>query len=105
MATQKAAVRAPPSSNLTDPVPPQKPTALSNRLNTVLSTSYTDADIRDALEILDSRGIENTAETRRTLRLDIQKEVIDSNGSIVQDFGKVAEVRISRIDLQELVHC
>ncbi|EEP80610.1 conserved hypothetical protein [Uncinocarpus reesii 1704] len=73
-----------------------KPTALSNRLNTVLSTSYTDSDIRDALETLDKRGLENTADTRRTLRLDIQKEVIDSNGSIIQDFGKVAE-QLTRI--------
>ncbi|EER23375.1 Conserved oligomeric complex COG6 family protein [Coccidioides posadasii C735 delta SOWgp] len=73
-----------------------KPTALFNRLNAVLSTSYTDPDIRDSLETLDKRGLQNTAETRRTLRLDIQKEVIDSNGSIIQDFGKVAE-QLSRI--------
>ncbi|KAI1996538.1 Golgi transport complex subunit 6 [Ophidiomyces ophidiicola] len=73
-----------------------KPTALSNRLNTVLSTSYTDSDIRDALETLDKRSIQNTAETRRTLHLDIQKEVIDSNGSIIQDFRKVAE-QLTRI--------
>lgn len=67
-------------------------TALSNKLNSVLSASYADSDIRGALEILDGRGIQNTPETRRQLRLDVQKEVIDSNGKIVQDFGKVAEV-------------
>ncbi|WEW60610.1 Golgi transport complex subunit 6 [Emydomyces testavorans] len=83
----------PPLSNATS-LP--KPTAFSNRLNTVLSSSYTDSDIRDALETLDNRGIQNTAETRRTLRLDIQKEVIDCNGSIIQDFGKVAE-QLTRI--------
>lgn len=67
-------------------------TALSNRLTSVLSASYADSDIRDALETLDKRGINNTAERRRQLRLDIQKEVLDCNGEIVADFGKVAEV-------------
>lgn len=66
--------------------------ALSNRLTSVLSASYADSDIRDALETLDLRGVHNTADTRRRLRLDVQKEVIDCNGEIVQDFGKVAEV-------------
>ncbi|EGC42449.1 golgi transport complex subunit Cog6 [Histoplasma capsulatum var. duboisii H88] len=66
-------------------------TALSNKLNSVLSASYADSDIRGALEILDDRGIQNTPETRRQLKLDVQREVIDSNGKIVQDFGKVAQ--------------
>jgi conserved oligomeric Golgi complex subunit 6 len=68
-------------------------TALSNRLTSVLSASYTDSDIRDALGTLDKRGIQNTAERRRQIRLDVQKEVLDCNGEIVADFGKVAEVR------------
>lgn len=67
-------------------------TALSNRLTSVLSASYADSDIRDALETLDKREIKNTAERRRQLRLNIQKEVLDCNGEIVADFGKVAEV-------------
>lgn len=67
-------------------------TALSNRLTSVLSASYADSDIRDALGTLDRRGIKNTAEKRRQLRLDVQKEVLDCNGEIVADFGKVAEV-------------
>ncbi|RAO68872.1 uncharacterized protein BHQ10_004884 [Talaromyces amestolkiae] len=71
-------------------------TALSNRLTSVLSASYADSDIRDALETLDKRGIKNTAERRRQLRLDIQKEVLDCNGEIVADFGKVAE-QLNRI--------
>ena len=69
-------------------------TALSNKLTSVLSASYADSDIRDALGLLDIRGVENNAETRRRLRLDTQKEVIDCNAAIVQDFGKVAEVGI-----------
>jgi hypothetical protein len=67
--------------------------ALSSRITSVLSASYADLEIRDALEALDSRGIQNSTETRRQLRLDVQKEVIQCNGEIVKDFGAVAEVR------------
>lgn len=67
--------------------------ALSTRITSVLSASYADLDIRDALETLDGRGVRNTAETRRQLRLDVQKEVVQCNGEIVKDFGGVAEVR------------
>lgn len=83
------------SSPVSSPLSPpsQRSTALSNRLTSVLSASYADSDIRDALETLSLRGIYNTAETRRQLRLDVQKEVIDCNSEIVRDFGKVAEVR------------
>lgn len=70
----------------------QRSSALSNRLTNVLSASYADSGIRDSLETLDLRKTCNTPETRRQLRLDVQKEVIDCNGKIVQDFGKVAEV-------------
>ncbi|PGH26583.1 hypothetical protein AJ80_01712 [Polytolypa hystricis UAMH7299] len=78
-----------PISPIETPVP--RATALSNKLSTVLSASYADSDIRNALETLDDRGIQNTAEARRQLRLDVQKEVIDNNGKIIQDFGLVAE--------------
>lgn len=66
--------------------------AFMNKLTSILSGLYADSDIRAALEILDSRSLKNDAETRRRLRLDTQKEVIDCNGSVVHDFGKVAEV-------------
>jgi hypothetical protein len=66
--------------------------ALSSRITSVLSASYADLEIRDALETLDARGVQNTAETRRQIRLDVQKEVIECNGEIVKDFGQVAEV-------------
>ena len=72
---------------------PQKPNALSNKLSSVLSASYADSEIRDALRSLDEKGIRNNAETRRKLRLDAQKEVIERDGAIVQEFGHVAEVR------------
>ncbi|KAI9685752.1 MAG: Golgi transport complex subunit 6 [Bathelium mastoideum] len=65
--------------------------ALSNRITKVLAGSYADLEIRDALETLDERGLINNAETRRQLRLDVQRELIQRNGEVVQDFGKVAE--------------
>ncbi|KAL4791244.1 oligomeric Golgi complex subunit 6 [Aspergillus venezuelensis] len=81
---------SPVSSPLSPPLQ-QRSNALSNRLTSVLSVSYADSDIRDALETLSLRGIHNTAEVRRQLRLDVQKEVVDCNAEIVRDFGNVAE--------------
>lgn len=75
--------------------------ALSVKATSVLSAPYADSDIRDALDLLDKRGLENTAQTRRQLRLDVQKEVIESNGDIIREFGHVAEVR-SRAHLRSL---
>lgn len=69
---------------------------LSSKVTSVLSTSYADSEFRDALALLDSRGLRNTAETRRRLRLDLQKEVIDSNGQIINEFGRVADVSTRR---------
>ncbi|KAL4780243.1 oligomeric Golgi complex subunit 6 [Aspergillus varians] len=81
---------SPVSSPLFPPLQ-QRSNALSNRLTSVLSVSYADSDIRDALETLSLRGIHNTAEVRRQLRFDVQKEVVDCNAEIVRDFGNVAE--------------
>ena len=92
----------PPRDN-TAPLSPTSPTAatslsksanpLSSKVSSVLSSSYADTEFREALTLLDDRGVLNTAETRRQLRLDLQKEVIDSNAEIVDEFAKVAEVR------------
>jgi len=65
---------------------------LSSKVASVLSTSYADTEFREALVLLDERGLVNTAEARRKLRLDLQKEVINSNGEIIGEFAKVAEV-------------
>ncbi|KAI0414579.1 oligomeric complex COG6 [Xylaria grammica] len=64
---------------------------ISSKVTSVLSTSYADSEFREALALLDERGISNSAETRRQLRLDVQKEVIDSNGQIINEFGRVAD--------------
>ncbi|KAK4159657.1 oligomeric complex COG6-domain-containing protein [Cladorrhinum sp. PSN259] len=66
-------------------------TPLSSKISSVLSSSYADTEFREALALLDDRGVLNTAETRRQLRLDLQKEVIDSNGEIIDEFAKVSE--------------
>ncbi|KAI0453958.1 oligomeric Golgi complex subunit 6 [Xylaria acuta] len=64
---------------------------ISSKITSVLSTSYADSEFREALTLLDARGIGNSAETRRQLRLDVQKEVIDGNGQIIAEFGRVAD--------------
>lgn len=69
--------------------------ALSSKISTVLSTSYADLEIRDALETLDSRHVRNTAQTRTNIRLDVQKEIIECNAEVIDDFGEVAQVQIS----------
>jgi hypothetical protein len=71
-----------------------KSNALSNKISSVLSASYADSEIRNALTLLDKRGTTNTTETRRNLRLDAQKELIDCNVAILDEFGQVAEVSI-----------
>ena len=73
---------------------PQRSNALSNKFSGVLSASYADSEIRDALHSLDENEIKNTAETRRRLRLNVQKQVIQRNGAVVQEYGHVAEVRL-----------
>ena len=70
----------------------QKTSALSNRITSILSTSYVDAEIREAFRALDERHAHNTPQARRRLRIDAQKDVLDCNGNIVRDFGRVADV-------------
>jgi hypothetical protein len=83
-----------PSSPAMSPGPTaQRSSALQSRITSVLAASYSDLEIRDALETLDARKVHNTAETRRNLRLDAQQELIQCNGEIIRDFGQVAQVR------------
>lgn len=63
-----------------------------NRITTILSTSYADSEFREALSLLDRRGIKNNPKDRRQLRLNVQRDVIQSNGKIVTEFGQVANV-------------
>ncbi|TKX23751.1 conserved oligomeric Golgi complex subunit 6 [Elsinoe australis] len=70
---------------------PSRANALQARIATLLSASYADLEISDALHTLDTRGVSNSAETRRNLRLDLQQELIACNGEVVKDFGQVAQ--------------
>ena len=81
-----------PISPAADTLSSRRANALSTRLATVLSTSYADSAIREALRILDLRDTRNDEDLRRKLKFDAQKEVIDANARIVDDFGQVAEV-------------
>lgn len=74
---------------------PHKTNALTNRITSVLSASYADTDIRDALRSLDEKGTQNSAEARRRLRLDAQKDLLQRNGDIIKDFSQVAEVCVA----------
>ena len=80
------------SRDVSGPLSPQSPSTptpakglnpLSSKVASVLSTSYADTEFREALVLLDERGLVNSAETRRKLRLDLQKEVINSNGDAI----------------------
>lgn len=62
------------------------------RLSSVLSASYSDAEICSALQVLDARFTTNSPDSRRQLRVDVQAEVIRSNAHIVGEFAKIAEV-------------
>ena len=70
----------------------RKANALSTKLATVLSSSYADSEIREALRLLDLRHTNNAEDTKYNLKQNVQREVIDANGLIVEDFGQVAEV-------------
>lgn len=70
----------------------QRINVFANKLTSVLSASYADAEIRDALRTFDKTEFQNTSALRRRLRLDVQKEVIDCNAEIINDFGAVAQV-------------
>lgn len=70
----------------------QRTNIYANRLTSILSASYADAEIRNALRTFDKTETQNTSLLRRQLRLDVQKEVIECNAEIINDFGGVAQV-------------
>ena len=76
----------------TSPSQAQRSNPLSSKITSILSTNYTDSDIRDALALLDRQQLENSPETRRLLRLNVQRDVIQSNAEIIREFAHVAEV-------------
>jgi hypothetical protein len=95
----KTAMSPDPESPLTPstPLASSRSTALSTRITSVLSASYSDLEIRDALSILDKSAFKNTSEARRTVRLAIQEDVLKRNGQILDDFAGVAD-ELRRVD-------
>ncbi|KAK9468110.1 oligomeric Golgi complex subunit 6 [Lipomyces arxii] len=63
---------------------------LSLKLSEILSTSYLDSGIRDALQLLGERIQENTPEIRRQFRANVEAEVIEANGQVLEQFSKIA---------------
>jgi len=64
--------------------------AVQNRISSILSTSYSDLEIKNALQTLDSQKI--TSNDRKDLRLDLDQELVKGNGDVVKDFSQVAQV-------------
>ncbi|KAK9434451.1 oligomeric Golgi complex subunit 6, partial [Lipomyces doorenjongii] len=63
---------------------------LSLKLSEILSSSYSDSSIRDALLLLGERIQENTPEMRRQFRANVEAEVIEANGQVLEQFSKIA---------------
>ncbi|RPA76068.1 oligomeric complex COG6 [Ascobolus immersus RN42] len=64
--------------------------ALQRKVSTLLSTSYTDASLAQAITILDTR-FSNSEEARKRLQQDVQKDLIESDGQIILEFSKIAD--------------
>ncbi|KAL7268184.1 Golgi transport complex subunit 6 [Rhizina undulata] len=63
----------------------------NQRLSAILSASYSDADIRNALDVLDARFVSNSPDARRNLRVDVQHEVIQNNVQIIREFSQLSQ--------------
>ncbi|KAL7807711.1 intra-golgi transport complex, subunit 6 [Trichoderma aethiopicum] len=61
------------------------------KVASILSTSYSDNDFRDAILLADQRAAGSNVKKRRQLRLDLLGEAIGCNGEIVGEMGLVAE--------------
>ncbi|KAG5950117.1 hypothetical protein E4U53_005469 [Claviceps sorghi] len=65
--------------------------SLPSKLASVLSVSFSDPEFRETLSLFDQRHLLNNATNRRQIRLDFQKCVTQCNGSVIDQFGRVAE--------------
>ncbi|KAG5929687.1 hypothetical protein E4U42_005017 [Claviceps africana] len=65
--------------------------SLPSKLVSVLSMSFSDPEFRETLSLLDQRHLLNNATNRRQIRLDLQKDVAECNGLVIDQFGRVAE--------------
>ena len=67
--------------------------ALTSKLTSVLSSSYADSEIRDALRVFDGRYGPNELGSDFDLKYETQREVIEANARIIKDFSEVAKVK------------
>lgn len=67
-------------------------TSVSAKVTSVLSMSFSDSEFRDTLSLFDQRMLPNDAKSRRKIRLDLQKDVLECNGLVIDRFGRVVEV-------------
>ncbi|KAG6001188.1 hypothetical protein E4U21_004626 [Claviceps maximensis] len=72
-------------------VPYRNLSSLPSKHVSVLSMSFSDSEFRETLSIFDDRILLNDAKNRRHIRLDLQKDVMQWNGLVVDQFGRVAE--------------
>jgi hypothetical protein len=63
--------------------------AISQMISNLLSTSYSDTSLRQALVALDSRIDKNTVEARRHLRSDVEASVVKAGGQGLKEFSKL----------------
>ncbi|KAG6049521.1 hypothetical protein E4U17_006793 [Claviceps sp. LM77 group G4] len=68
-----------------------KVTSVSAKVTSVLSVSFSDSEFRDTLSLFDQRMLPNDAKSRRKIRLDLQKDVLECNGLVIDRFGRVVE--------------
>lgn len=85
--TQDADVLSPDGSST------KRSSALSNKLTNALSSSYADTEIRDALRLFDARYGDRELGQDIDLRYETQKEAIEANARIIDDFSRVAQVQ------------
>ncbi|EFY93627.1 Golgi transport complex subunit Cog6, putative [Metarhizium acridum CQMa 102] len=81
-------------------LPAKGSNSLATKITAVLSTSFSDTEFREALTLIDQQGFANDARNRRQIRINLQKEVIDSNGTIIDNFGRVSEAEYEGIKTQ-----
>ncbi|RCI11332.1 hypothetical protein L249_7411 [Ophiocordyceps polyrhachis-furcata BCC 54312] len=73
-------------------------TPQSATVSAILSTTYSDTGFREALSFLDDRPTGVHPRRRRRIRLDILKDVINTDGAILDNFMRVAK-QLSHIQI------
>ncbi|KAG6096132.1 hypothetical protein E4U14_008043 [Claviceps sp. LM454 group G7] len=78
-------------------------TSVSAKVTSVLSMSFSDSEFRDTLSLFDQRMLPNDAKSRRKIRLDLQKDVLECNGLVIDRFGRVVEVELAQSETSSIL--